>query len=129
MNILSVDLAAPTSVSISNSLGTTSIESGTTIIYSCTSTGGNPSPTVEFYIGDGAWSVREIGPTITHSFTVEESMHSLTMMCRAVNTVGEKTATETLAVFSELEFKGIFIPLKAPLVDIKKFPMFSLEIG
>ena len=76
---------------------------------------------LEFYIGGGAWSVREIGPTITHSFTVEESIHGLTMTCRAANAIGEKTVTETLAVFSEFQFKGTFVSVKAIIVFLSKF--------
>ena len=93
--------ASPDGISITNSLGTTSIESGTTITYTCTSTGGNPTPHVEFYLGDGSWDARQLGPTVDFSFPVAESMHGAIMTCRAVNEIGDKNATETLAVFSK----------------------------
>ena len=68
---------------------------------------------IEFYLGGGSWSARQIGPTVTHSFTVEEAMNGITMTCRAVNAVGEKNVTETLAVFSEFYLKENFICLFA----------------
>ena len=68
--------------------------------FTCTSTGGNPTPTVEFY--QGATLVQsQVGLTISETFSVTEAMNSLPMKCRAHTLAGDREDSQLVSVFSK----------------------------
>ena len=95
-------LAAPASVALTRSVGTGSVEFGTTITYTCTSSGGDPNPTIEFFAGSATSSASGPGPTLTHSLVADDSVKDLTMKCTASNSEGAVHDSEILTLFCEL---------------------------
>ena len=96
----------PTGITITSSLGTNNVESTKTISYTCTSSGGKPSPTVEFYQGSLVATRAGPAPTLNHSLVASTSMHGDAMKCRTFNALGSKEATETLTVFGNAKSRN-----------------------
>ena len=80
-------------------MGPGNVEFGTSITYTCTSSGGDPVPTIDFFAGSSTASASGPGPSLTHTLVADDSVKDGTMKCAASNAEGTVEDTEILTLF------------------------------
>ena len=91
--------APPTSVSLTRSVAAGDVEFGSSITYTCTSSGGYPIPTVDFFPGSGTAVATGEGPLLTHVLVADDTVKDVTMKCVASNSQGSVEDTDILTIF------------------------------
>ena len=95
---------------MSRSLTSMDVEIGSDISFSCQSSGGIPTPNISLLVGDSLLKTGP-GPTLSHTFTAEESMHEAVVRCEAENEHGRVHDNQTLTLYSEydLQLQRLFL--------------------
>lgn len=91
----------PTRVTLTRSEPSGDVEFGKALTYTCTSEGGLPHPTVEFFAGSTAPEVSGLGPAITHVVVADDSVQNKTMKCVAKNSHGRAEDSEIITIFCQ----------------------------
>ena len=93
----------PTSVTLERTSSAGELEVGSTVSYTCTSTGGYPTPTLRLLVG-GSEVSSATGPSMSKGVITTSGMHNNEVKCEAFNDHGTVEDMETLTLFRNWDF-------------------------
>ena len=102
-----LSLAGPTSVTLTRSAPLGDLEVGTVVTYTCTSSGGNPLPSLRIFVGSLELNTGS-APELTHPLSTDASMHTQEVKCEAYNDHGTVEDLETLNLFSRVALYSFY---------------------
>ena len=91
-------LVGPTSVTLERTSSAGELEVGSAVSYTCTSAGGNPTPTLRLLV-DGSEVASASGPSMSKDVITNSSMHMKQIKCEAFNDYGTMEDLETLTLY------------------------------
>ena len=98
----------PASVTLTNSPNRLNFVAGEGVTFSCSSTGGNPTPTLELLrSGVVVDSATDGLTTLTDTFPAWGEMDGAPIVCRAINSAGQEDTTKTITVDSKMNVGGV----------------------